>query len=358
MTRSLLPALLVLLAPCLPAAQSYDEVNAVLVDQVVVPAYQRYAAATSRLPATIEALCASPDQERLAAAQGAWRAAMLAWQHAQPIGFGPVRDRGLAPQIEFWPDKHGTAGRQFSQAMASRAPSLLDSAQLSGKSVGLTTLVSLERLLFDDVILDPESGDFACAYALAIARHQVALADDLADAWTAPDGFRTVVTSAGAGAGNEVFFSAYDPAAALYRSIADTLDGAIQVKLEPPLGDSLKAARGRRAENRRSGMALASVAANLETARDLYATPGGFGDLFAALGGDPVVDEQVRAGFEAALRTAQDIPLPLSEAVEDPAARKQVQQLVGQIKQLRELIRGPIVAALGLSIGFNATDGD
>ena len=45
---------------------------------------------------------------------------MLAWQHAQPIGFGPVADLGLAPQIEFWPDKHGTAGRQFSQAMASR----------------------------------------------------------------------------------------------------------------------------------------------------------------------------------------------------------------------------------------------
>ena len=323
---------------------------------VVVPAYERYADATSRLPASLEALCASPDQERLEAARQVWREAMLAWQHAQPINFGPVADQGLAPQIEFWPDKHGTAGRQFSQAMASRDASLLDPAQLSGKSVGLSSLVSLERLLFDDPILDPKSRDFACAYALAVARHQVALAGKLADAWTGSDGFRAVVT--GAGAGNDVYFSAYDPAAVLYRSLADSLDGAIQVKLEPPMGDSIEAARGRRAESWRSHMALPAVAANLETACDLYATQGGFGDLYLALGGEPALDEQVRAGFDQTLQTAESIPLPLSDAVEDAAARDQVQRLVDQIKQLRELIRGPIANQVGLSIGFNATDGD
>ena len=108
------------------AAQSYDELNAALVDEVVVPAYERYAGAIARLPASIEALCASPDQAQLEAAQQVWREAMLAWQHAQPINFGPVADQGLAPQIEFWPDKHGTAGRQFTQAMAERDAALLD----------------------------------------------------------------------------------------------------------------------------------------------------------------------------------------------------------------------------------------
>jgi hypothetical protein len=216
----------------------------------------------------------------------------------------------------------------------------------------------LERLLFDDVMLDPESQAYACAYALAVARHQVALAQALADAWAGSDGFRDMVTGAGTGAGNNVYFSAYDPAAALYRSLADTLDGAIQLKLEPPMGESLDSARGRRAESWRSGMELPSVAANLETARDLYATAGGFGDLFLALGGDPALDAKVRTGFDQTLQTARSIPLPLVEAVEDAAARREVQQLVDGIKQLRELIRGPVAATLGLSIGFNATDGD
>jgi predicted lipoprotein len=350
----LLGLTLLLALGAVAAAQTYEGANNALVEGVVVPAYQRYAGAIGRLPASIEALCASP--EKLDAAQADWREAMLAWQHAQPINFGPVIDLGLAPQIEFWPDKHGTAGRQFSQALASRDPSLLDPGRLAGKSVGLITLVTLERLLFGDALQDPEVAGYACAYGLAVARHQLELAQALVEAWTAPGGFRDVV--AGAGAGNEVFFSAYDPAAALYRSLADTLDRVIQVKLEPPLGQSIQAARGKLAESWRSHMALPAVAANLETARDLYATVGGFGDLYLDLGGDPAVDRQVRAGFEDARRMTRGIPLPLALAVEDPAARAQVLQLVDEIKQLRLLIRGPVVTTLGLSLGFNATDGD
>lgn len=357
MTRTPLVALIALLALGAPvAAQSYGELNRALVDQVVVPAYERYASATLRLPAALEALCTAPDTARLEAAQEAWRAAMLAWQHAQPINFGPVADQGLAPQIEFWPDKHGTAGRQLNAALASRDPTLLDPAELAGKSVGLTSLVVLERLLFGDALLDADIGDYACAYAQAVATHQVALARTLATAWTAPDGFRTAMVTADAG--NDVFFSAYDPAAALYGSIADALDGAIQVKLEPPLGDSIEAARGKRAESWRSHLALPSVIANLETAQGLYGAPGGFGELYLGLGGDPAIDRQVRAGFEAALGTAGAIAMPLVEAVEDPDARAQVLELVDQIKTLRGLIRGPVAAGLGIALGFNATDGD
>jgi predicted lipoprotein len=338
------------------AAQSYETLNQALVDEVVVPAYQSYADAIGRLPASIEALCAAPDPAGLEKARQAWREAMLAWQHAQPVNLGPVVELGLAPQVEFWPDKHGTAGRQYSQALASRDLSLLDAADLPGKSVGLTSLATLERLLFGDALLEPETSDYACGFSLAIARHRAALAGQLVEAWTAPDGFRAAVV--GAGPGNALFFSAYDPAAAFYRALSDTLDSAIQVKLEAPLGETIEAARGRRAESWRSQMALPAVAANLETARDLYAAPGAFGDIYLALGGQPEVDGQVRAGFEDALQTASTVPLPLVDAVEDPAARAQVLSLVDQLKQLRLLIRGPVAAGLGMSLGFNATDGD
>ena len=291
-----------LLAPGPAAAQSYDELNAALVNEVVVPAYERYADAIARLPASLEALCASPDQERLEAAQQVWREAMLAWQHAQPITLraggrpGPgAADRVLAGQA-----RHRRQAVQPGHGRPRRRAARFRSADRKKRRADHSR--ELERLLFDDALLEPENRDYACAYALAVARHQVGLAGKLADAWTGPDGFGTVVT--GAGAGNDVFFSAYDPAAALYRSLADTLDGAIQVKLEPPMGESLDSARGRRAENWRSQLALPSVAANLETARDLYATAGGFGDLYLALGGDPALDQQVRTGFDQTLQTA------------------------------------------------------
>ena len=164
---------------------------------MALPAYQRYASAIGELPASIEALCASPDQARLEAAQEAWRGAMLAWQHAQPINFGPVADLGLAPQIEFWPDKHGTAGRQYSQALAGRDASLLDPDQLADKSVGLTSLVTLERLLFDDGcwIRRTAAGPAPMRWRSPGIRSIWRTA--LAQAWSAPDGFGATVVERG-----------------------------------------------------------------------------------------------------------------------------------------------------------------
>jgi predicted lipoprotein len=73
---------------------------------------------------------------------------------------------------------------------------------------------------------------------------------------------------------------------------------------------------------------------------------------------DPALDEEIRAGFEDTIAAVAAIPLPLADAVSDPVARQQVIELVERLKALRALIRGPVASGLGLSIGFNATDGD
>ena len=103
MTRWL-AALLVLLAPP-AAAQSYDEVNATLVDTVVVPAYDRYADAIARVPPTIESLCASsrrsePGRGAAGVARGDARLAACPADRLRPRG-GPragAADRVLAGQ--------------------------------------------------------------------------------------------------------------------------------------------------------------------------------------------------------------------------------------------------------------------
>jgi len=75
-------------------------------------------------------------------------------------------------------------------------------------------------------------------------------------------------------------------------------------------------------------------------------------------GGDPAIDAQVRAGFEGAIGAAVAVPMPLADAVGDPAVRPKIEALVEQLEALRALVRGPLASGLGLSIGFNATDGD
>ena len=53
------------------------------------------------------------------------------------------------------------------------------------------------------------------------------------------------------------------------------LDNIVANKLERPLGKSLKKAKPKRAEDWRSGRALANIIANLKTIKSLYTEPGG-----------------------------------------------------------------------------------
>jgi predicted lipoprotein len=365
MTRLLHPLLpllagILLTAGAARAEPSYETLNRALTDQVVIPAYQQMAAAMADLDAASGEFCAAPDAAALAGAKDAFGRAMDAWQRAQPIALGPVTWDGRAARIEFWPDKSGTAARQLRQALQDQDPALVAAGGLEGKSVALQNLATYERLLYErgDRIAAGGAGDedrYACALMAAIARFQAGLSAEILADWTAPDGYREAVLSAAAG--NEHYAAADEPALELLKSISGALDLAIQVKLERPLGKFIDQARPKRAESWRSGRSLDDIAANLETVRQLYAVPGGFGDLLAAAGAGPL-DIGLRKQFVQAVETARSIGLPLSQAVTDAAGRAQVDNLVEQLKRLRLLIAGSVADEIGLVIGFNALDGD
>ena len=83
----LLLSALLAAGPSARAASVYEDLNRELAYGVIVPGYQRFAAATEALEATVSAFCGAPTPERLEAARGAFEQAMLAWQHVQPIVF-------------------------------------------------------------------------------------------------------------------------------------------------------------------------------------------------------------------------------------------------------------------------------
>jgi len=351
---------LLLTAGAARAEPSYDTLNRALTDQVVIPAYQQMAAAMAELDAATEPFCAAPDAAALAGAKDAFGRAMDAWQQAQPIALGPVTWDGRAARIEFWPDKSGTAARQIRQALQDQDPALVAEGGLAGKSVALQNLATYEQLLYERgerIASAAASAEdrYACALMAAIARFQAGLSAEILADWTAPGGYREAVLTASAG--NERYDDDDEPAVELLKSISNALDLAIQVKLERPLGNSIDQARPKRAESWRSGRSLDDVAANLETARRLYAVPGGFGDLLAAAGAGPL-DIGLRKQLDEAVESARSIGFPLRQAVADPAARAKVEDLVEQLKRLRVLIAGPVADEIGLVIGFNALDGD
>ncbi len=130
------------------------------------------------------------------------------------------------------------------------------------------------------------------------------------------------------------------------------------IKLEGPLGKSLDTAKPMHAENWRSARSLADIRANLETARALYVSPGGFSDALRALADEEQLDSAIRKGFERAFAKLDAIDQPLHAAVSDPAVRPKVQALVSEVKAQRQLIAQELAPTLDLAIGFNALDGD
>jgi predicted lipoprotein len=76
---------------------------------------------------------------------GDWRASMrpayadsvLAWRRLEAAGTGPAAPGETPSTVYFWPDKHGTAGRQLAAALRARDESLTRASDLANKSVGL-----------------------------------------------------------------------------------------------------------------------------------------------------------------------------------------------------------------------------
>jgi predicted lipoprotein len=309
----------------------------------------------------VSALCAAPTPERLEAARGVFEQAMLAWQHVQPVVFGPVVEGARASAIELFPDQRGAISRQLSKALAAKEPGLVAPGGLEGKSVALTGFPALEQILYDDNRL-PAAGaagadaDYACALAAAIARNLAGLAAGVLDDWQRPGGFRDSMLTAAAG--NDAYFAAEDASADLLKSLHTALQGVIALKLEAPLGAAPEEAKPRRAESWRSGLSLANIRANLETADALYGAPGGFSAALKALTEDDELDRALRQGFERAFAQLDAIGSPLHVAVEDPPARAQLKALLAEVQGLRRLVTEQLAPALDLLVGFNAMDGD
>jgi uncharacterized protein len=367
MRRAMLARTLVLLLtmltaiPAARAASAFEDLNRELTDRVIVPGYQRFAATTATLETAMADFCAQPTPERLQAARGAFAQAMLAWQHVQPIVFGPIAAEARASRIQLFPDKTGAISRQLSRALADKDPALVAPAGLEGKSVALTGFPALEQILYDDARL-PAAGasgpdaDYACALAAAIARNLAGIAAGVLDEWQRPGGFRDMMLTAAAG--NDAYFTAEEASGDLLKSLHTALQSVIALKLEAPLGASLDQAKPRRAENWRSELSLASIRANLESAEALYASPGGFSAALQALTDEDQLDWTMRQEFKRAFAQVDAIGMPLDAAVGDAAARAQVEALLAEVKTMRQLVSQELAPALGLLVGFNAMDGD
>ncbi|ETX15839.1 signal peptidase [Roseivivax halodurans JCM 10272] len=301
----------------------------------VLPATQGFADAAEALEEAADTDCTAD------AVRPAWNDAFDAWLGLSHLRFGPLEEDSRALTIAFWPDTRGMTPRALGGLVADEDPVIESAEGFAEVSVAARGLYAMERLLYSEDYAGYGAEDYVCGLVRAEARDLARSAALIAEDWAA---FAMTVRDAG-NEGNDTFLSERESRQAFYTALVTGLDFVADQRLGRPLG-SFDDPRPDLAETQLSGRALRNVTLSLEALQDLAAT----------LGSESA--PETGAAFDAALGTANSVASADLSGVSDPMQRVQVEALQQEVRDIRHAVSNEIGTALGVSEGFNATDGD
>jgi uncharacterized protein len=321
-------ALLLTLALATPALADVPEA----VNTHILPGYAAFTAATAALSDMAMGTC---DPILI---QPAWNAAFDAWLGIAHMNTGPVVTDGRNLAIAFWPDPKGIGARQQAAMIAQKDPIGLDPVAFRDASVAVRGLTGLERLLYPEV---PFAGEYHCILLATTAADLAQMARDIEAEWRMT--YANDVLTAGQ-AGNTTFLTETEAKQALFTQVVAGLEFIRGKRIERPLG-TFDAPRPDRAEARPSGRAQRNIVLSLRALRAYTAVL------------DPSATRTL-AAFDQAIALAVALPDPTLANVDDPQGWLKLDILRERVTVIEAAVIDEIGASLGVSVGFNAGDGD
>lgn len=342
------------------AAQSVIPENDIItgaIESYIRPAFDQFATETASLSDDLAALCETPSDALLGTAQDQFRSAVIAFSRIEFVRMGPLGKFDRLERLLFWPDRKGIALRQVQTALADKDPTAATPETLQGKSVAMQGLAALEFLLFgtgsDD--LTSAAGDYRCAYARSAATLIDGLAQTIDAEWhdTSPEGASAHMLSP------QPTFDDYRTTTEVLEKLAATLVHGTETmrdqRLTPILGASGDKPKPRSALFWRSNMTVPALAANFAGLHDFFLAaryPEAIGKTNDWVAKGAIFE------FENAARAAALVVDPMEKAVTDPEQVQALKYMVVITGSLDHLLGENLAAALGLSFGFSALDGD
>lgn len=353
----LLAGLLLLLSGC-KDDMTPDQRWVATATRQIVEHHQALARLTEKQHEQAMSFCANPSAPALEKMQQRWRDSMGAWQQLQWVRFGPISENNLDWKLQFWPDKKNILQRKVQGILDSGEPITPES--LAKASVVVQGFSAQELLLFDAAFAVPEQFHQSrqCALLLANTRLTADVAQRLDDHWQDKIWLKRWLQPQATVA---------DQTAAASRG-GDVLDALLaQVerikldKLGEPLGLKTrdKKPNGYFAEAWRSQHSLANIQHNLAAVQALITPEKGYG-LFQYLKDrqQPALADELVIRIDNVHLALQQISPPLRQAVMDDEQRKTVEACARSVGELASFLKQQVAPALGLSLGFNANDGD
>lgn len=354
--------LAVLLASAVPAraadpdaAQAHVVAHAV--DGYIRPAFADFAKAGGRLRDTVDRFCAAPDAAGHDAVADAYRAALTAFARIEFLRFGPLLVEHRLERLLFWPDRKSTGRRQAEQIVATRDDSALTLASLRGKSVAVQGLSAMEVTLFDGarqaLLAQDDDGRFRCAYGRVLAENVAAIGAELAAEWASDKGIARALREPGEA--NDAYRTHQEAAAEIIGALTTGLQIIRDQQLLPVIGSEIAKARPRMGILRRSENTVTMYVAAASGLADMVAAM----DLAAVLDAeDAWLADGIAFELSNVRKALAEVPEPLTETLADPLVYGKLAYVDLVLGNLRETIGENLSAALAITMGFNALDGD
>jgi predicted lipoprotein len=344
-------AVVALLLPAV-AATAQEGPGARISQDFAQPSLKALTRSAEKLTREIGALCQSPDPTKLNEARQTFADVVVDWGRASVLRFGPLAGGNRFERIFFWPDVRGVALRQVQQLLAEKDSGATSVEGLAGKSAALQGIPALEIALFGTGA-DASGDDFRCRHAQAIAANIADIARDALAGWQDGTAFADSFTQPGPD--KNPYRSGEEVDAEIVKALTTTVQFVRSAEILPPFGQDAAKANDRRAPLWRSGLTFRLITAQIDGARALL-NHAGYEDRLPA--DQRFVVGSIRFELDHTISTLDGIAQPVEAAfrAEEPRGRISFANLA--LDHAGHLISEQLAAALGLSMGFNALDGD
>ncbi|WP_165495759.1 imelysin family protein [Marinobacter halodurans] len=304
--------------------------------------YQQLAGSAHDLEQAANSYCNTPSDNGRRQLESAWRAAFLNWQAARFVDFGPIEQDSRAWQLQFWPDHKNLVARKVRYAL--KRDKAVDADFVSQAGVALQGFPAIEYLLYD---ADMQSGERAlpaertCRLLQTVSHHLANTTDALASDWQAfGDYYRSMDEYTG-------------------KTVAAAINGLeiLQDKrLAAPMGVRPPHKRNKYLGDAwRSETSVAAMRASIAGFQQ-YLVPGLTRLLNEA--GKPELAGKLVEQTDSTLAKADSLPDAMAPNLETDEGYRQLQSLFIEVIQLEQVVEDRIAPALGITRGFNASDGD
>ena len=347
-------------ASCGPSGPSDTDVLTSLADEVAVPAFQSVAEDMARLEEASQALCRTPDDASLEAAQQTWRDARASWMRSEAVWFGPVMDRRSRSLLDWSPTDVDGIEELLVQGSSLSANDVGQSLASNQRGFG-----AIEYIVFDsNAVSTLADSPRRCSYLTALTEVARGESDAILAAWvdgvdgSPPYGDYLTGRSGVALLGSAAVAEVVRTQVFLIRDIVDMrLASALGLRASVEGQPDLSAIPGTAADN-----GLQDLRHELEGMRAVYegSSEGtdtetlGISDLVRPLSDE--TDQRLREQLAAAIVSIDSIEGPLRVALSERS--DQVQAAYELLADLQLTMATELVSLLGVSVGFTDTDGD